>query len=284
MIVSNETFSVDVRVAKPRILRMSNFEKLISIMKTLRSDKGCPWDREQTHESLRPYLIEEAYEVLDAIDAKDDNELKIELGDLLLQVVFHAQLAHEEGLFSIDDVSSAVSEKLIRRHPHVFGDAKADTSDQVLTNWEKIKQSEKGPGKKSVLDGLPSHLPALLKAFRIQEKVARVNFDWQDIKAVFGKIREEISELEEAHDSTDQAAQEEEFGDLLFSLVNLARHLKVTPEDALRFTNEKFIRRFNYIEEKMSLTGESMDDATLEQLDLLWDEAKRLEKKPVKSG
>ena len=253
-------------------------------MKTLRSDKGCPWDREQTHESLRPYLIEEAYEVLDAIDAKDDNELKIELGDLLLQVVFHAQLAHEEGLFSIDDVSSAVSEKLIRRHPHVFGDAKADTSDQVLTNWEKIKQSEKGPGKKSVLDGLPSHLPALLKAFRIQEKVARVNFDWQDIKAVFGKIREEISELEEAHDSTDQAAQEEEFGDLLFSLVNLARHLKVTPEDALRFTNEKFIRRFNYIEEKMSLTGESMDDATLEQLDLLWDEAKRLEKKPVKSG
>ncbi|MEE2709717.1 MAG: nucleoside triphosphate pyrophosphohydrolase [Gemmatimonadota bacterium] len=263
---------------------MSNFENLISIMKTLRSDKGCPWDREQTHESLRPYLIEEAYEVLDAIDAKDDNELKIELGDLLLQVVFHAQLAHEEGLFSIDDVSSAVSEKLIRRHPHVFGDAKADTSDQVLTNWEKIKQSEKGPGKKSVLDGLPSHLPALLKAFRIQEKVARVNFDWQDIKAVFGKIREEISELEEAHDSTDQAAQEEEFGDLLFSLVNLARHLKVTPEDALRFTNEKFIRRFNYIEEKMSLTGESMDDATLEKLDLLWDEAKRLEKKPVKSG
>ncbi|SVB71988.1 uncharacterized protein METZ01_LOCUS224842 [marine metagenome] len=284
MIVSNETFSVDVRVTKPRILRMSNFENLISIMKTLRSDKGCPWDREQTHESLRPYLIEEAYEVLDAIDAKDDNELKIELGDLLLQVVFHAQLAHEEGLFSIDDVSSAVSEKLIRRHPHVFGDAKADTSDQVLTNWEKIKQSEKGPGKKSVLDGLPSHLPALLKAFRIQEKVARVNFDWQDIKAVFGKIREEISELEEAHDSTDQAAQEEEFGDLLFSLVNLARHLKVTPEDALRFTNEKFIRRFNYIEEKMSLTSESMDDATLEQLDLLWDEAKRLEKKPVKSG
>ena len=261
---------------------MSNFEKLVSIMETLRSDKGCPWDREQTHESLRPYLIEEAYEVLDAIDTKDDNELKIELGDLLLQVVFHAQLAHEEGRFSIDDVSAAVTEKLIRRHPHVFGDVKADTSDQVLENWEKIKQREKGPGKKSVLDGLPSQLPALLKAFRIQEKVSRVNFDWQDVKEVFGKVREEISELEEAHDSTDQAAQEEEFGDLLFSMVNLARHLKVTPEDALRFTNEKFIKRFNYIEEKMALNGESMDDATMERLDLLWEEAKRLETKPGK--
>ena len=234
---------------------MSNFEKLVSIMETLRSDKGCPWDREQTHESLRPYLIEEAYEVLDAIDTKDDNELKIELGDLLLQVVFHAQLAHEEGRFSIEDVSGAVTEKLIRRHPHVFGDVKADTSDQVLENWEKIKQREKGPGKKSVLDGLPSQLPALLKAFRIQEKVSRVNFDWQDVKEVFGKVREEIYELEEAHDSTDQAAQEEEFGDLLFSMVNLARHLKITPEDALRFTNEKFIKRFNYIEEKMALNG-----------------------------
>ncbi len=261
---------------------MSNFEKLVSIMETLRSDKGCPWDREQTHESLRPYLIEEAYEVLDAIDTKDDNELKIELGDLLLQVVFHAQLAHEEGRFSIEDVSGAVTEKLIRRHPHVFGDVKADTSDQVLENWEKIKQREKGPGKKSVLDGLPSQLPALLKAFRIQEKVSRVNFDWQDVKEVFGKVREEISELEEAHDSTDQAAQEEEFGDLLFSMVNLARHLKITPEDALRFTNEKFIKRFNYIEEKMALNGESMDDATMERLDLLWEEAKRLETKPGK--
>jgi len=261
---------------------MSNFEKLVSIMETLRSDKGCPWDREQTHESLRPYLIEEAYEVLDAIDTKDDNELKIELGDLLLQVVFHAQLAHEEGRFSIEDVSGAVTEKLIRRHPHVFGDVKADTSDQVLENWEKIKQREKGPGKKSVLDGLPSQLPALLKAFRIQEKVSRVNFDWQDVKEVFGKVREEIYELEEAHDSTDQAAQEEEFGDLLFSMVNLARHLKITPEDALRFTNEKFIKRFNYIEEKMALNGESMDDATMERLDLLWEEAKRLETKPGK--
>ena len=201
---------------------MSPFERLVSIMQTLRSENGCPWDREQTHETLRPYLIEEAYEVLDAIDAKDDSELKVELGDLLLQVVFHAQLAREDDRFTIDDVAEAVSEKLIRRHPHVFGDVKADTSDQVLTNWEKIKQNEKGNRNKSVLDGLPSHLPALLKAFRIQEKVARVNFDWEDVREVFGKVREEIAELEEAHAGRDQQSLEEEFGDLLFSMVNLA--------------------------------------------------------------
>ena len=257
---------------------MTPFEKLVSIMSTLRSENGCPWDREQTHDTLRPYLIEEAYEVLDAIESHDDKSLREELGDLLLQVVFHAQLASETARFSIDDVADSIVEKLIRRHPHVFGDVKADTPHEVLNNWEKIKQAEDTSGRKSILDGLPGHLPALLKAYRVQEKVARVNFDWDDIRDVFGKVHEEIDELQEAHTHQDQTKLEEEFGDLLFSLVNLARHLKVTPEDALRRTIQKFMDRFKYVEETMNLKGESLEDSTLERMDELWEEAKRLER------
>lgn len=257
---------------------MSQFERLISIMKKLRSESGCPWDREQTHQSLRPYLIEEAYEVLDAIDADDDDELRVELGDLLLQVVFHAQLASEERRFTIEDVSEAVSDKLVRRHPHVFSDTVAETSKQVLTNWENIKKEEHGNKRKSILDGVPRHLPALLKAFRIQEKVSRVNFDWDDVSDVFSKVREEMAELEQAFDKSSQEQLEEEFGDLMFSMVNLARHLKITPEDALRSSNEKFTARFGYIEEQMDARGEDLSDTTLERLDVLWNEAKALEK------
>lgn len=254
---------------------MTPFEELVSIMARLRSPGGCPWDREQTHQTLRPYLIEEAYEVLDALDNGDDGDFREELGDLLLQVVFHAQIANEEKRFDIHDVARAINDKLVRRHPHVFGDTRADTADEVLTNWEKIKREEKGEeDRKSVLDDLPAGMPALLRAYRIQEKVARVNFDWDDVKEVLEKVGEEIVELRGALEQGDRAKIEEEMGDLLFSLVNLSRHLKVPPEDALRMSNDKFIRRFRYIEAALELKGESLERTTFEELDALWDEAK----------
>ena len=262
---------------------MTPFEKLVSIMARLRSPGGCPWDREQTHRTLRPYLIEEAYEVLDALDNGGDDDFRDELGDLLLQVVFHAQIAAEERRFDIHDVARAINDKLVRRHPHVFGDTRADTADEVLTNWEKIKREEKGPdgpgseGPVSVLDGLPASLPALLQAYRIQEKVARVNFDWDDVKEVLEKVVEEIDEVRRALEHGDRTKIEEEMGDLLFSLVNLSRHLNVPPEDALRGSNDKFMRRFRYIEAALELRGESLERATFGELDALWDEAKRRE-------
>ena len=254
---------------------MTPFEELVEIMAKLRSQGGCPWDREQTHQTLRPYLIEEAYEVLDALDNGGDGDFRDELGDLLLQVVFHAQIANEEKRFDIHDVARAINEKLVRRHPHVFGDTRADTADEVLTNWEKIKRAEKGEeGRKSVLDGLPAGMPALLRAYRIQEKVARVNFDWDDVREVLDKVGEEIAEVRRALEKGDRTKIEEEMGDLLFSLVNLSRHLDVPPEDALRRSNDKFIRRFRYIEAALELKGESLERATFEELDALWDEAK----------
>lgn len=257
---------------------MTPFEELVDIMAKLRSKGGCPWDREQTHQTLRPYLIEEAYEVLDALDNGGDGDFRDELGDLLLQVVFHAQIATEEQRFDIHDVARAINDKLVRRHPHVFGDIRADTADEVLTNWEKIKREEKGEGVAgSVLDGLPAGMPALLRAYRIQEKVARVNFDWDDVEAVLEKVGEEISEVRRALERGDRAKIEEEMGDLLFSLVNLSRHINVPPEDALRRSNDKFIRRFRYIEAALELKGESLERATFEELDDLWDEAKQRE-------
>ena len=257
---------------------MSPFEELVRIMAKLRSGTGCPWDREQTHQTLRPYLIEEAYEVLDALDHGDDGDFRDELGDLLLQVVFHAQIATEERRFDIDDVARAINEKLVRRHPHVFGNTRADTSDEVLTNWEKIKREEKGSeGRKSVLDGLPASMPALLHAYRIQEKVARVNFDWDDVKEVLLKVGEEFNEVCKALEQGDKKKIEEEMGDLLFSMVNLSRHLNVPPEDALRRSNDKFMRRFRYIEAALELRGENLERATFEKLDELWEEAKQRE-------
>jgi tetrapyrrole methylase family protein/MazG family protein len=257
---------------------MSPFEELVSIMTRLRSPTGCPWDREQTHLTLRPYLIEEAYEVLDALDNRDDGDFRDELGDLLLQVVFHAQIATEEQRFDIDDVARAINDKLVRRHPHVFGNTRADTADEVLTNWEKIKREEKGgKSRKSVLDGLPAGMPALLHAYRIQEKVARVNFDWDDVQAVLLKVGEEIDEVSKALEQGDKKKIEEEMGDLLFSMVNLSRHLNVPPEDALRRSNDKFMRRFRYIEAALELRGENLERATFEELDALWEEAKQRE-------
>jgi tetrapyrrole methylase family protein/MazG family protein len=251
---------------------LSAFDKLVDVMARLRREDGCPWDREQSHESLKPYIIEESYEVLDAIDRKDDDELREELGDLLLQIVFHAQIAAEQSRFTMYDVASDIVEKLKRRHPHVFGNVEVEDSREVLRNWEEIKKEE---GKDSVLDGVPAGLPALLKAQRVQEKVGRVGFDWESIGCTFDKVCEEIGELEKAVEGGDQAGIEEEFGDILFSLVNVARFLNINAEESLRQTTKKFSHRFRYIENRIEEKGERpIEEYSLEELDALWDEAK----------
>jgi len=253
---------------------MANFDRLITIMARLRSPAGCPWDKEQTHQSLKPYLIEETYEVIDAIDQNDDDEIVEELGDLLLQIVFHSQIASEENRFTIDDVAGAIVDKLIRRHPHVFGDVQADTPDEVVKNWEAIKASEKPTKRTSLLDGIPQHLPALFRAQRLQEKAARVGFDWDHIADVAKKLREETEELINAHKTSSREEIQEEFGDLLFALVNLSRFLNISPEEALTQTNEKFRTRFRYIEAELASVGKTPQDATLHEMDKLWEAAK----------
>jgi len=254
-----------------------SFTDLIRLMSKLRSKDGCPWDREQTHKSLLPYLIEEAYEVLDTIEIGDDEKLKEELGDLLLQIVFHAQIAEERGKFDIYEVIEHLNNKLEVRHPHVFGKKKASSSEEVLKNWEHIKLST-GRGKNtSMLAGVPRHLPALLKAYRVQEKVARVDFDWKNPEEVFLKIEEEIRELKQAYGKKQikQREIEDEMGDILFSWVNLCRHLKINPEFALRKTIDKFVRRFSYIEKELKRKKIPLKEAGLPLLDSLWEEAKR---------
>ncbi len=259
------------------------FRRLVDIMERLLDPDGCPWDREQTHRSLRPYVIEESYEVCDAIDREDWDELRGELGDLGLQVVFHAALARREERFNIDDVYTGICEKLIRRHPHVFGELTVDDTGTVLKNWEAIKRAEreaKGEGEKPVsqLDGVPKALPALQRADRLQSKAARVGFDWSTIGPVWEKIHEEIDELREQHDAMDQAKIEDELGDLFFALVNLARFLNVDPEQALHGTNCKFTRRFHFMEDKARQEGRRLDDMTLDEMDAWWEEAKARER------
>jgi len=252
------------------------FARLVEIMAKLRAPGGCPWDRSQSREDLKPYLVEETYEVLDAIDSKCPEKLKEELGDLLLQIVFHAEIAGEEGAFGIEDVCRGINEKLIRRHPHVFGEVKADTPDAVLRNWEAIKKSEKEG--KSVLSGVPKVLPALLKAFRLQEKAARVGFDWEETRQVEAKVDEELGELREAVSAGDKEKIREELGDLLFAVVNLARFLKLDPEDTLQSANEKFIRRFREVEKSAAGEGRDLHGMSLAEMDELWEEAKKKEK------
>ena len=258
---------------------MRLFEELVKIMKKLLGPGGCPWDREQTHESLKPYLIEEAYETIEAINSGSDDQLIEELGDLLLQVVFHAQLAESEDRFDIDDVLRGIIEKLKRRHPHVYGDTVAESSKQVIKNWEEIKRKEKREKKdgSSVLDGLPDMLPALIKARRIQEKVSRIGFDWDRTEEVMLKIEEELKELKEASRINDREAIEEELGDLLFSVANLARFVSLCPEDALRKTIDKFQKRFRYIEQELQKRGKKLGEASLEDMDKLWEEIKNKE-------
>ncbi len=243
-------------------------------MAALRAPDGCPWDREQTHESLRPYLIEETYEVLDSIDRKAYGELKSELGDLLLHIVFHARLAEEERLFTLVDVLQKINEKLIRRHPHVFGDLKLEGVDGVLANWERLKETERrdnGQKEKGLLDGVPLALPALSQAQEYQDRAARVGFDWREIEGVLEKIAEEIEEVRQA---TNEEELTSELGDLLFALVNLARWKKVDAESALRETNAKFKKRFGYVEQGAKEQGRGLSELSLDEMESLWQEAK----------
>lgn len=249
--------------------------ELIEIMAQLRAADGCPWDRKQDHLSLRQYLIEEAYEVVAAIDRGDDREIIDELGDLLLQVIFHSQIGREENRFDFNDVVAAISQKLIRRHPHVFGSCKAIDADAVKVLWEEIKSAERNEQQDSFSLEVDEALPALLRAYKLQKKAAKVGFDWPTIEGPLEKAREELFELEEACKSGEQEAVEEELGDFLFTLVNLARFLKVNPELALGRTTGKFISRFRYVVEQVEISGKNFNDFTLDQLDNWWNEAKK---------
>lgn len=261
------------------------FRRLVEIMERLLAPDGCPWDREQTHRTLRPYVVEEAYEVCEAIDEEDWDELRGELGDLGLQIVFHAALARREGRFDVDDVYGAICDKLVRRHPHVFGDVVADDSGRVLKNWEAIKRAEreeKAEGDKpvSALDGVPKALPALQRAARLQSKAARVGFDWDQIDPVWEKVHEEIDELRVEHERLDAEKREEELGDLFFALVNLARFLDIDPEQAVHAANAKFDRRFRGVETLARESGRRLEDMDLGQMDVLWEQVKKAEKAP----
>ncbi len=256
----------------------SSFDELVALMTTLRGPNGCPWDRKQTLESLKPFIVEEAYEVVDAIDRGERAALREELGDFLLQVVFVAEITREEGSFDIYDVVTAIHDKLVHRHPHVFGDVEAKDAEQVLVNWEKLKNEERKAENKSVLAGVPQSLPALLKASRLTEKAGRVGFDWRRAEDVFAKIDEEIGELHEAIEEKDQKKIHDEIGDLLFSIANIARKLDVNAEEALQSANRKFMRRFESMESAVRSRGHNLDQLTLEQMDALWDEAKAAER------
>lgn len=250
---------------------ISKFSRLAEIMHEIR--QNCPWDKIQTHDSLRQYLLEETYEVLEALDERNYSELKVELGDLLLQVFFHAELARENGLFDLGDILFEISEKLVRRHPHVFGNVKADSPEKVRANWEQIKLKE---GRKSVLEGVPKELPSLLRAYRLTSKASKVGFDWKSPEGAFKKLEEEIYELKEEIKVSSKEKMEEELGDLLFALVNFSRFYEINPEDALRKTTAKFIRRFTHIEETLQKNGKLPKDSTLEEMDKIWNEAKKL--------
>ncbi len=248
-----------------------SFDDLIRLMNILRNE--CPWDKKQTHESLKDLMVEEVYEAIDAIDRRDFDELRKELGDMLLHVVFHAEMAGETEQFTIKDVILTLQKKLINRHPHIFGDTKVDGVDQVLKNWEAIKMKE--GGRKSVLEGVPNNLPGLIRAQRMQEKAAGVGFDWKEWTSAFEKLDEELKEFREAGLSGNRADMSDEFGDVIFSVVNVGRLMGLDAEDSLRLTNTKFQRRFEYIEAKLAELGKTPAQSDLIEMDQLWDEAKR---------
>jgi MazG family protein len=264
--------------------KYADIEKLANLVERLRGDNGCPWDKEQTRETLKPMLIEEAFEVLDALDADNPDELKDELGDLLFQIVFHAQIARERGEFELADVIERSHIKMVRRHPHIFGNADLKTADDVLKNWEDIKAAEKGvpspshpKSDRSLLDGIPSKLPALHKACQMTAKASRVGFDWSRLEDILSKMHEEASELLEARDQNDSQKVMEEVGDLLFAVVNIARFLGIDPETALGRSNEKFNRRFRHVESSIKRQGRELKNASLAEMDALWEEAKKEE-------
>jgi len=265
--IYDETFRLDEKVTEA-------FADFVAIVRQLRRD--CPWDQVQTHESIKHLLIEEAYETVEAIDDGNLGELRKELGDILLHVVFHSVIAAESSSFSLEDVIHSETEKLVRRHPHVFGDVTVGSVEDVLTNWESIKIRE--GEKKSAMEGIPRNLPTLLRAFRMQEKAAGVGFDFPDADAAWTKVSEELREFQSTLETeSDQRAQEAEFGDLLFALVNFGRLRGLNPEHALGATNTKFISRFQHIEQRLEEGGQSIVDATLEEMDVFWDEAKARE-------
>ena len=251
--------------------QLAAFDRLLTIMDELREQ--CPWDKKQTMETLRHLTIEETYELGDAILDNDLEEVKKELGDILLHIVFYAKIGSETEDFDIADVANGISEKLINRHPHIYGDVKVETEDEVKQNWENIKLKE---GKNSVLEGVPNGLPSLVKANRIQDKVAGVGFDWERPEQVFEKLKEELGELQEEVEANNADKMESEFGDVLFSMVNYARFLKINPENALERTNKKFIKRFQYLEAKAKEAGKSIKDMTLSEMDVFWEAAKQL--------
>ena len=249
-----------------------SFTKLLNIVSQLRGPDGCPWDKEQTHKSLLPYFLEEAYEVIEGVEAGDMNSLKEELGDVLLHVVFQADIAQKNSEFTIEDSLNHVNEKLVRRHPHVFGDKKADAAFHAKQNWESAKHKEKK--RKSRLDGVPKTLPALTRAQRLQEKASYTGFDWEKIGQVWDKIHEEIQELKEAQSNGNKSHIEEEIGDVIFSIVNLARFLNISAESALRKTNRKFVTRFKDVETELKKRGKEVEDSNLEEMDEIWNTVK----------
>jgi tetrapyrrole methylase family protein/MazG family protein len=248
------------------------FEDLVEIMARLRGADGCPWDRRQTKEDLRPFLIEEAYEILEALDRGDDKGLCEELGDLLFHIVFMARIAEEEGVFDIDDVTQGVAEKMIRRHPHVFGGTEVAGPGEVEANWAKLKAAEKS--RESLMEGIPLHLPALMRAYRLTQRASKVGFDWENKDQVWEKLLEELQEFQGASDGGTKEELREELGDILFTLVNLARFIGVDPEDARRRVTNKFAERFHYIEQQLRKEGKTPQRASLAEMDALWEESK----------
>jgi MazG family protein len=263
---------------EPKLPAGAGFARLVEIMALLRSPGGCPWDREQTFDTIKPYLLEETYEVMDSIDARDWDGLADELGDLLLQVVFFSQMAQEAGYFDVTDAIEAINSKLVRRHPHVFGEGEAKTAEDVVRKWDEIKATEK-PKPKGLLAGVPRSLPALMEARQIAGRAAGAGFDWNNVDEVIEKLREELAELDEARKAGSQEDLQDEVGDLLFVIVNIARFLKVDPEQALRGTNSKFRRRFEHVEKGLEAQGKSPREASIEEMESLWQEAKRHEDK-----
>ncbi len=266
-------------------MKKTGLSELVEIMKRLRSPGGCPWDREQTKETLAPYIIEEAYEVVGAIDSGIWDHIKEELGDLLFQIVFVSQLAAEESRFDISDVIKGSSDKMVRRHPHVFANERADTSGEVLSRWAQIKEMEKTTGKgdsaakESTLSGVPEHFPALLRAHKLTEKAAKAGFDWEDLGQVMAKVTEELGEFKEALEKGDALQMEDELGDLIFALVNVGRFIEVNPEEALRKTIGRFVSRFHHIEKRLAEEGRELAGTPLEEMERLWEEAKGKEAK-----
>lgn len=275
----NNLTSIYIPPVKDDNILYHQFSMLRSVIRELRGPNGCPWDKKQTHLTLKPYLIEECYELLEAIENEDIDHMIEELGDVLLQIMLHAQIGEDDGLFSIDDVIRELTSKMIRRHPHVFGEVSVENADDVVTNWEAIKVKEKGNVTESILDTVSKTLPSLSKAYKFQKKAAKVGFDWPNVREAWEKVREEIKEFEEEElqASPNKRRIEKEFGDILFALVNIGRFHGIEPEVALSTTNQKFYKRFRYIESKVKECGKSLKDMTLEEMDRYWEEAKRLE-------